>query len=535
MEPPSPEVPLSALKDQAQAHVAISEFPPSSNDRTDTIPQSWSRLRRTITVFQLCGVNFTSSATNGLIVIGLPRLTADLNIPQSLAFWPLSVQGLSTASTLLVLGAVADVVGPRSLNLAGCITNGLLMLSCGFIKNGEELIIIRALQGIMMALHLSTSVALVGKAHPSGRSRNVSFACLGVSQLIGFSFGLVVSGALMDTLGWRSGWYLYGGITLLLFPIGIWSLPRSTSLGGFRNTIINLRYKIDWVGALLASAFMASLSHFFAAISIDVHHITKPCNIVLLCCSLATLPLFFGWMHYQAKRSRPVLIPNAMWTNFAFTTGCINIALSFAVLNSLDLLTSLFFQDIQHLSAVEAATRILPSIAVGIILNVITGHIVHIIPAVWLVTTASLLSSGSPLIMALIQPMSSYWIGPFFAQLLLPFSIDVLFTVGLLIISEGFPEDRQSFAGALFNTAAQLGNALGLAIVQVVSAAVTKRTAVPDSTDAILKGYRACFWFDFALMLVCVVVGGFGMQRAGKIGLKPLNLISRSGSTILVV
>ncbi|KAH6960259.1 major facilitator superfamily domain-containing protein [Fusarium avenaceum] len=446
MESPSPELGSPALKGQALAHAAIFEFPPSSNDRTDTIPQSWSRLRRTITVVQLCGVNFTSSATNGLIVIGLPRLTADLNIPPSLAFWPLSVQGLSTASTLLVLGAVADVVGPRSLNLAGCIANGLLMLSCGFIKNGEELIIIRALQGIMVALHLSTSVALVGKAHPSGRSRNVSFACLGVSQLIGFSFGLVVSGALMDTLGWRSGWYLYGGITLLLFPVGIWSLPRSTSLGGFRNTITNLR-----------------------------------------------------------------------------------------LLNSLDLLSSLFFQKIQHLSAIEAATRILPSIVVGIILNVITGHIVHILPAVWLVTTASLLSSGSPLIMALTQPMSSYWLGPFFAQLLLPFSIDVLFTVGLLIISEGFPEDRQSFAGALFNTAAQLGNALGLAIVQVVSAAVTKRTAAPDSTDAILEGYRACFWFDFALMLVCVVVGGFGMQRAGKIGLKHLNLISRSGGTILVV
>jgi MFS family permease len=137
--------------------------------------------------------------------------------------------------------------------------------------------------------------------------------------------------------------------------------------------------------------------------------------------------------------------------------------------------------------------------------------------------------------MALVQPRSSYWLGPFFAQLLLPFSVDVLFTVGLLIISEGFPEDRQSFAGAIFNAAAQLGNALGLAIMQVVSAAVTKRMAEPDSTDAILQGYRACFWFDFALMLVCVLVGGVGLQRAGKIGRKHVNLVSHSGDTILVV
>ncbi|SPJ78339.1 uncharacterized protein FTOL_06728 [Fusarium torulosum] len=182
MESPSPKLASSPLKDQDQARVAVFEFLPALNGLTDTVPQSWSRRRRTMTVFQLCGVNFASSASNGPIVIGLLRLTADLNIPQSPAFWPLSVQGLSTASTLLVLGAIANVMGPRPLDLAGCVANGLLMLSCGFIKNAQELIIIRALQGIMVALHLSTSVALVGKDHPNGKSRNVSFACLGVSR-----------------------------------------------------------------------------------------------------------------------------------------------------------------------------------------------------------------------------------------------------------------------------------------------------------------------------------------------------------------
>jgi hypothetical protein len=244
-------------------------------------------------------------------------------------------------------------------------------------------------------------------------------------------------------------------------------------------------------------------------------------------------------MHYQTKRRRPALIPNAVWNNSAFTTGCINIALSFAVLNSLDLLTSLLwvtdrnfllldvglticpsFQNIQHLSAVEAATRILPSVVVGVILNLTTGHIVHVIPAAWLVAISSLLSSGSPLIMALAHPRSSYWIGPFFAQLLLPFSVDVLFTVGLIIVSESFSEDRQSFAGAVFNTAGQFGNALGLAIMQVVSASVTKRMADSNSTEAALEGYRVCFWVSFALMIVCVFVGGFGLRRVGKIGLK---------------
>ncbi|SPJ87902.1 uncharacterized protein FTOL_12371 [Fusarium torulosum] len=261
---PYPKVASSTTEDKGETRIAIAELPLSSKDASNDALILPSRLQRATTVFQLCGVNFTSSASNGLIVIGLPRLTADLNIPQSLAFWPSSVQGLSTASTLLLLGAVADVVGPRSLNLAGCVANGLLMLSCGFVKSAQELIIFRALQGVAVALHLSTSVALTGKAYPSGKSRNVSFACLGVSQLLGFSFGLVVGGALTGTVGWRSGWYLYGGTTLVLLPVGIWSLPRSTSPTSFLDSVVSLRCKIDWVGAFLATAFMASLSYLLA-------------------------------------------------------------------------------------------------------------------------------------------------------------------------------------------------------------------------------------------------------------------------------
>ncbi|EGU76495.1 hypothetical protein FOXB_12995 [Fusarium oxysporum f. sp. conglutinans Fo5176] len=336
----------------------------------------------------------------------------------------------------------------------------------------------RALQGVAIAMHFSSSVALVADTQPRGQSRNISFACLGLSQLLGFTFGLVVGGVLVDTVGWRSGWCLYGGVTLLLSAVGLWSLPKSEPLG-FRNIFVDLIYRVDWIGALLASVSMASISYFLAVISTDVHRIKETGTVTLLCFSLATLPLF-------------------------------------VVLNSVDLLTSLYFQEIQYLSAVDAGIRILPSTVVGLGLNLMTGLIVHKIPAVWLVAVSSLLSSGSPLLMAVINPSWSYWVGAFFAQILLPFSIDVLFTVGLIIVTEVFPEKNQSVAGAVFNTAAQFGNALGLAIVQVVSAAVTNQKINPKSPEARLEGYRASFWTLFALMLVCVLVGALGLRKAGS-------------------
>ncbi|KAL5600754.1 hypothetical protein FOVSG1_006784 [Fusarium oxysporum f. sp. vasinfectum] len=317
-------------------------------------------------------------------------------------------------------------------------------------------------------MHFSSSVALVADTQPRGQSRNISFACLGLSQLLGFTFGLVVGGVLVDTVGWRSGWYLYGGVTLLLSAVGLWSLPKSEPLG-FRNIFVDLIYRVDWIGALLASVSMASISYFLAVISTDVHRINETGTVTLLCFSLATLPLF---------------------------------------------------QEIQYLSAVDAGIRILPSTVVGLGLNLMTGLIVHKIPAVWLVAVSSLLSSGSPLLMAVINPSWSYWVGAFFAQILLPFSIDVLFTVGLIIVTEVFPEKNQSVAGAVFNTAAQFGNALGLAIVQVVSAAVTNQKINPKSPEALLEGYRASFWTLFSLMLVCVLVAALGLRGAGKVGSK---------------
>ncbi|WKT54263.1 Major facilitator superfamily [Fusarium oxysporum f. sp. vasinfectum] len=326
----------------------------------------------------------------------------------------------------------------------------------------------RALQGVAIAMHFSSSVALVADTQPRGQSRNISFACLGLSQLLGFTFGLVVGGVLVDTVGWRSGWYLYGGVTLLLSAVGLWSLPKSEPLG-FRNIFVDLIYRVDWIGALLASVSMASISYFLAVISTDVHRIKETGTVTLLCFSLATLPLF---------------------------------------------------QEIQYLSAVDAGIRILPSTVVGLGLNLMTGLIVHKIPAVWLVAASSLLSSGSPLLMAVINPSWSYWVGAFFAQILLPFSIDVLFTVGLIIVTEVFPEKNRSVAGAVFNTAAQFGNALGLAIVQVVSAAVTNQKISPKSPEALLEGYRASFWTLFSLMLVCVLVAALGLRGAGKVGSK---------------
>lgn len=99
---------------------------------------------------------------------------------------------------------------------------------------------------------------------------------------------------------------------------------------------------------------------------------------------------------------------------------------------------------------------------------------------------------------------------------------NVLFTVGLLIISAVFPVRTQALGGAVFNTCAQLGTSIGLTVTSVISESITAASDEADksSPNALMAGYRAAFWALFACMAIVFVTGALGLRRVGKIGVK---------------
>jgi MFS family permease len=80
----------------------------------------------------------------------------------------------------------------------------------------------------------------------------------------------------------------------------------------------------------------------------------------------------------------------------------------------------------------------------------------------------------------------------------------------------------QALSGAVFNTCAQLGTAIGLTVTSVIAASVTNASHYADkaSPDALMAGYRAVFWTMFAWMLFVCLVCLLGLRRVGRIGVK---------------
>ena len=132
--------------------------------------------------------------------------------------------------------------------------------------------------------------------------------------------------------------------------------------------------------------------------------------------------------------------------------------------------------------------------------------------------------------MLFVQTRMSAVFGMFFTSkqlqfcglLILLISYPVLFTIGALIVTSAFPDDTQALGGAVFQTLAQFGTSLGLAIMASISTSVIEHSgfAVKTSPQALMEGYRVAFWVSFSWILVACIIGGLGLRKVGKVGLK---------------
>ncbi len=254
----------------------------------------------------------------------------------------------------------------------------------------------------------------------------------------------------------------------------------------------------------------------------SVSKLGDPSSIALLCVAVALLPAFVLWVGRQEKLGRPAIIPNSLWRSPVFTSICISVFVAWAVFNAVQYFLTLFFQEVQGLSAIQSSLRFLAPVVSGAATNVATGFLVPRVSANLLVFTAVALTSLSPLLMALIKPHLPYWHMAFPAAFLLPICADTLFTISNLVITSVFPAKTQGLAGGVFNTLAQIGTSVGLALSAVIASSVTLGSGFQDKTspEALMKGYRATFWACFAATVAMLGVSGWRLRRIGKVGLK---------------
>ncbi|OBT88609.1 hypothetical protein VE02_04033 [Pseudogymnoascus sp. 03VT05] len=485
-------------------------------DEPDKPSNELSAWQTSIIIITLSGITLTTSMSVGAFTIALPTMAKDMNLTAQFLLWPQSMYSLTNGCFLFLAGSIADHIGNRNMNIFGCFFAGAFVLAAGLSQTGLQLTAFRGLQGIGAAMCLPTAFSIISKTIPMGRKRNIAFACLGLGQPLGWFLGLLVGGICEGSKpGWRLAVHITAALTILLGVVNIWSLPNdrrkeSSSWSSFYRSV-------DWIGLTISSTCFGTHSYVFAAISGDLKAIEHPANIALLCLAALLIPMFAFWMNLQEKHGRPALVPNSMWRNKAFTCMCLMVVLIWATLQCMRLFLSLFFQNIQHFSALNAAVLLLPNVIAGIALNLLTGFLACRVSSYYLVLTANIFGIVSPFLLCVINPAWNYWLCSFWAVLLSPVSAGVVFTIANLVITDAFPKETQALAGAMSNTAQQLGGALGLALAGVVAARGSQGGQY-GSQDALWLGYRAVFYMCFGAMVVACLLGAVSLRGTGVVG-----------------
>ncbi|RDW75844.1 hypothetical protein BP5796_06665 [Coleophoma crateriformis] len=432
---------------------------PSDKETNNTNSKSpfpvLSYARSSAIILPVAGVNFLNTLGSGILTVALPTIAKDLDLTQEVLLWPAAIYGLTCGCSLLISGAIADVVGRRPVFLLGSLLLASFTLGCGLARTSTEFITFRGVQGVAISFCLPSGIGIISSSFAPGQRKNIAFACIGGGSPIGYAFGLVLGGIFAESVGWRYGYYLGTACSFLFWGAAIWSLPKDAINTNGATMWTHMKGEIDWVGATLASTSLALIFYVSAVITGSAARIGDPVNIALLSIGVALLPTFVFWVGRQEKLGKPAIIPNSLWKNVAFTSVCLTVFFTWAAFNAFGYFASLYFQDVQQQPPMQTSLRFLPTVVAGILTNMVTGLLVN-----------------CGVLMALADIRWPYWYAAFPAIFLSPISSDVLYTTSMLIITSVFPHKTQSLAGGVFNTISQVGNAVGLAVGGVIAATV---------------------------------------------------------------
>lgn len=228
-------------------------------------------------------VLFIASAINSLVTLNITQLSSEFGLDPGVELWweaspvpkpvsylvtqdtpssqldrPMSMYYLAQGCTFLLAGSLADVLGSRRTFLYGCFLQTVCHLASGLAWTGAQLIAVRFISGIAYPMCFISAMSIHGENFPIGKLRNLAFSCTSASQYIGSGVGIVLSGVLSETIGWRWGFYCAAILNLVGFLLSIWTIPQQAHEPKYIPWT-ELAEDIEWSGTLLASSLAALL------------------------------------------------------------------------------------------------------------------------------------------------------------------------------------------------------------------------------------------------------------------------------------
>ncbi|MFI8834267.1 MFS transporter [Streptomyces afghaniensis] len=443
--------------------------------------------RRRMLVLAICCMSLLIvSLDNTVLNVALPSMQHDLHASTSGLQWTIDAYTLVLASLLMLAGSTADRIGRKRVFMAGLVVFTLGSVLCSLAPSLEALVAFRMVQAVGGSMLNPVAMSIITNTFTDPRERARAIGAWGAVVGISMAAGPLVGGLLVESVGWRSIFWINLPVGLAALLLTLRFVPESRAPEARRP---------DPVGQLLVIVLFGTLTYaIIEAPSTPFASIVPP--------AVVALAALIGLLWYEPRRAQP-LIDLRFFRSAPFSGATVIAISAFAALGGFLFLSTLYLQNVRGLGALEAGLWMLPMAVPTFLCAPLSGRLV---------------GSRGPRVPLLIAGCAMTVSGILFAAFEAEtsdttlFAGYVLFGIGFGFVNapitntavSGMPRAQAGVAAAVASTSRQLGQTLGVAVVGAVLA-----SGVGASTyrELFVPAARPGWWIIAACGFAVLVLG----------------------------
>ena len=387
--------------------------------------------------------------------LAVPKLSADLAPTSSQLLWIIDIYGFVVAGSLITMGSLGDRIGRRRLLMIGASAFAAVSVMAALSSNSGMLIGARALMGVAGATLAPSTLSLIFVMFTDSKQRSIAVGWWIAAFSAGSAIGPVAGGFLLERFWWGSVFLLALPVMAALLILGPRLLPE---------------YKDPDARPLdLPSAGLSLLAVLAVIFALKEMAQDGP-GAVALGAVVVSVIAGAAFVRRQRRVANP-LIDLDVFRGRVFNVSLVTNIVAIFIAVGYFLFVSQYLQLVVGLTPFEAGLWSLPSAAGFVVGSTVAPRFIHRLrPALVVATCMSVAAIG----LALLAQVGVWGeVGTVVvASVVIALALAPVFNLTTKLIVGSAPPEKAGAASGISETGAELGGALGLAILGSLGMAV---------------------------------------------------------------